>query len=95
MWMTKTQKNAVNFFSGLGINLSRTENNVFGIICDNVSEDTKKRTPGKQHNQPRLLNDQNTKKFIIKLMCTNPRIVSAEKDVVETFTLQLLNTLLP
>jgi len=32
---------------------------------------------------------------IIKFTCTNPRIVSAKKDVVETFTLQLLITLFP
>jgi len=30
------------------------------------------------------------KKSIIKSTCTNPRIVSAEKDVVETFSFQLL-----
>jgi len=32
-------------------------------------------------------------KFIIKFTCTNPRNVSAEKDVVETFTLPKKKTL--
>jgi len=32
-------------------------------------------------------------KFIIESTCTNPRIVSADKNIVETFTLQLLFTL--
>jgi len=50
---------------------------------------------GKQYNHPRPLNDQNVKKFLIKFTCTNPRIVSAEQDVDETFTLQLLSTLFP
>ena len=35
------------------------------------------------HSKP--LNSQNIKKFIIKYTCTDPGIVSAKKDVVETF----------
>ena len=50
---------------------------------------------GEKHNHSRPLNYQNIKKFIIKFTCTDPGIVSAKKDVAETFTLQLLITLLP
>ena len=50
---------------------------------------------GEKHNHSRPLNYQNIKKFIIKFTCTDPGIVSAKKDVVETFMLQLLITLFP
>jgi len=49
----------------------------------------------KKYNHPRPLNYQNIKKFILKFTCTDQRIVSAEKDIVETFMLQLLITLFP
>ena len=62
------------------------ENNVFGVICGIVLEDNKVKKGGKC-NHPRPLNYQNIKRSIIKFTCTNLRIVSAEKDVVETFTL--------
>ena len=50
---------------------------------------------GEKYKHTRPLNYQNIKNMILKFTCTNPRIVSAEKDVVETFTSQLLITLFP
>jgi len=50
---------------------------------------------GEKCNHSKLLNYQNIKKFIIKFTCTDPGIVIAKQDVVETFTLQLLITLFP
>jgi len=50
---------------------------------------------GEKYIHSRLLNYPNIKKNIIKFTCTNPRNVSAKKDVVGTFTLQLLITLFP
>ena len=57
--------------------------------CPRIHQENKR----KKYNYPKLLNYQNNKKFIIKFTCTNPRIVSAEKDVVETLTLHLWITL--
>jgi len=48
---------------------------------------------GEKYNHSRPLNYQNIKTIIIEFTCTNPRNVSAKKDVVETFTLQKRNTL--
>jgi len=50
---------------------------------------------GGKYNHSRPLHYQNMRKIVIKFACTNPRIVSAKRDVVETFTLQLLITLFP
>jgi len=65
---------------------------MFGVICDNVLEGTKKRK-GKNSTTPDCWIIGISKSLILDLRVQTPEIVSAEKDVVKTLTLQLLITL--
>ena len=85
-------KDVVSILPDLRINLSWTGKAYVWIHTWQCPRWHQQKKRGK-YSYPRPLSYQNTKKFII-FTFTNPRIVSAEKEVVATFTLQLFLTIL-
>jgi len=85
LWWEGIQKGAATIFADLRMNLSGTGSNCLEsyVLCPRRLEVNKR---GKIQPLKTVDLSEYQKINIVKFTCTNPRNVSAKKDVVETFT---------